>query len=234
MSFYIHERFNDNLNLGSIYFPGQAICAIKDLNHQFVATNNKTANLLGFKDAKSLINSDLSDNDLFCNAKSLSEQFRREDALVQQDQTITTLTHAQYADGQYRMLLTEKSVYESEVGEKIGYFIYSLDLSNHHILNMPGLLNVSDSELKLQQFSKIIYPSYPGIRLTDRQAQCLYFILNGYSSAEIALITNLSKRTVESYVEHLKDKFHCTSKRELIEHAIARGYLDIIPRLFLQ
>src|SRR3989338_10711277 len=99
MSFYIHERFKDNLNIGNNYFPGQAICAIKDLNHQYVATNNKTASLLGFKDAKSLIAADLSDHDLFCNAKTLSEQFRREDSLAQQDQTITTLTYAQYADG---------------------------------------------------------------------------------------------------------------------------------------
>lgn len=52
--------------------------------------------------------------------------------------------------------------------------------------------------------------------LTARQAQCAEYLLKGKTAKEIALILNLSRRTVEYYIENIKSKFDCRSRAELI------------------
>lgn len=234
MSIYIHESFREKLQNQRLLYPSQALCAIKNSQLKIVATNDRTAQLLGFKDAKGLIDGDIMDNSLACEAKSLSAQFQHEDAFAEKHDSVTTLTWARYADKQNHLLLTEKSKLLNEQNETIGYFIYSVDLSQHALVNLQCHLDLADILSKnKRQFSKIIYPGFPEVKLSDRQSICLYYVINGYSSSTIGLKLGLSKRTIESYIDHLKDKFHCDSKQELIEMAISRGYLEIIPKSLL-
>lgn len=52
--------------------------------------------------------------------------------------------------------------------------------------------------------------------LTARQTQCAEYLLKGKSAKEIALILNLSRRTIEFYIDNIKSKFDCRSRAELI------------------
>jgi DNA-binding CsgD family transcriptional regulator len=234
MSLYLDESLHEQLSHNRLICPANAICGIKDINHQIVAINDRTANLVGYKSAKQLIKLRISDNDIECDAKNLGHQFQKEDQLSEKQPSLTTLTWATYADSINHLLLTEKSILLNEKNEKIGYFIYSLDLTHHNILNLQSQLSVSEIIKKTKrQFSKVIYPGYPDVKLTQKQSICLYYILNGYSSNAISKILHLSKRTVESYIENIKNKFHCDSKQQLIELAISKGYLEIIPKAIL-
>lgn len=58
------------------------------------------------------------------------------------------------------------------------------------------------------------------INLSKRQKDCLYWLLKGKTAAETANILNLSQRTVESYINHIKIKFQCSTKSELIVKAL--------------
>lgn len=58
------------------------------------------------------------------------------------------------------------------------------------------------------------------IHLTKRQKECLYWLLKGKTAAETGEILKLSPRTVESYIHHLKRKFQCSTKAELISKAL--------------
>lgn len=78
---------------------------------------------------------------------------------------------------------------------------------------------------KDQFLKKMKYPIPP--KLTKREAEVLHFVLLGSSASQIAEQLNLSRRTVEHYVDHIKYKFNCFSKSELISktHEIqALGY----------
>lgn len=75
-----------------------------------------------------------------------------------------------------------------------------------------------------------IESNYPEINLSERQMQCLYYLLRGKSASATAAILNLSKRTIETYIEEIKNKLGCINKSEIIELAITRGYIDIIPK----
>ncbi|MBA3603272.1 MAG: response regulator transcription factor [Parachlamydiaceae bacterium] len=55
--------------------------------------------------------------------------------------------------------------------------------------------------------------------LSTREIEVLQFLLQGASASIIAEELNLSKRTIEHYVERLKNKLVCYSKMELIAKA---------------
>lgn len=53
-------------------------------------------------------------------------------------------------------------------------------------------------------------------KLSNRQQQCAFLLLQGKPSKEIASVLNLSTRTVEYYTEIMKEKLSCGNKYELI------------------
>lgn len=55
--------------------------------------------------------------------------------------------------------------------------------------------------------------------LTDREFKMLEYIAHGYPASYIAKECSLSKRTIESHIEKLKNKLTCNSKVELIHKA---------------
>lgn len=56
-------------------------------------------------------------------------------------------------------------------------------------------------------------------RLTPRELDCLKCLHMGFKAPETASMLNLSKRSVEKYIELIKNKLNCHTKRELFEKA---------------
>lgn len=84
--------------------------------------------------------------------------------------------------------------------------------------SIPG--NVSD-ELKKRFLQDINYLPTTGkrvehLRLSKQQHKCADLLLSGKSAKSISEELNLSKRTVEYYLELIKTKFNCNNKTELI------------------
>jgi DNA-binding NarL/FixJ family response regulator len=52
-------------------------------------------------------------------------------------------------------------------------------------------------------------------------------LIRGYSYKEIGDKLNLSARTIEDKISSIKDKMNCTSKSQVIEKALNKGYLNI-------
>ncbi len=65
--------------------------------------------------------------------------------------------------------------------------------------------------------------------LSPREIECLFHILRGKTMKETAAILSLSKRTVETYYENIKNKFGCFTKSELLLQAIQNGYMNMFP-----
>ena len=53
-------------------------------------------------------------------------------------------------------------------------------------------------------------------KLTKRELDCAYFLIQGRSNKEIARELNISPRTVEDYITSIRYKVHCKSRSELI------------------
>lgn len=57
----------------------------------------------------------------------------------------------------------------------------------------------------------------------------LYFFIRGHSAGEIAILLVKSKRTIESQIISIKNKFHCDSKSELVKKSFSLGFHLIKP-----
>ncbi|MDF2940658.1 MAG: helix-turn-helix transcriptional regulator [Gammaproteobacteria bacterium] len=62
---------------------------------------------------------------------------------------------------------------------------------------------------------KYVFKHHQWPKLSQREQDCLYYYLNGFSAKEIAKSMDLSTRTVEDYLRNVKGKCGCSSKVEL-------------------
>lgn len=61
-------------------------------------------------------------------------------------------------------------------------------------------------------------PAY-SMGLTKREIDCLFLLLEGMSYKQIASSLALSTRTIESYIENIKNKLECDNKQDLLKKA---------------
>ena len=54
------------------------------------------------------------------------------------------------------------------------------------------------------------------VYLSKREGLCLSYLAQGYSQAEISTALGLSKRTVETYINNIKNKTNAQSRSELV------------------
>lgn len=59
--------------------------------------------------------------------------------------------------------------------------------------------------------------TYNQVKLTQRELSCVAYLLQNRTAAETAQLMNLSKRTVESYLDNIKNKLGCNTKLELVK-----------------
>jgi DNA-binding CsgD family transcriptional regulator len=59
--------------------------------------------------------------------------------------------------------------------------------------------------------------SEPSIDFTPRELDCIVLLMQGYTFKMIASKLGISPRTVETYIENIKQKTGCFSKGELIK-----------------
>ena len=68
-------------------------------------------------------------------------------------------------------------------------------------------------------------PAAPG-ELTPRETDVLRLIALGHTNPEIARLLGISVRTVESHRGHISSKLGCSSRADLVRHALSRRLLD--------
>lgn len=61
--------------------------------------------------------------------------------------------------------------------------------------------------------------------LTRRQQECLYYLVRGKTMQGIADTLGLSAKTIEHYLENIKNKLHCNSRTELIARALQMDFI---------
>lgn len=82
-----------------------------------------------------------------------------------------------------------------------------------------------ESKIKLDKKMKLIDPELErkiycksrDIGLAKRELECLYWVNLHLKNKEIAGKMKLSVRTVDSYIENIRKKLSCRSKRELVQ-----------------
>ena len=71
-------------------------------------------------------------------------------------------------------------------------------------------------DAKKEFYQDISHQLIKNPRLSKTQLNCLHLLAMGFSAKEIAVQLNLSRRTVESYLAHIRHVYGCRNSRELI------------------
>jgi DNA-binding CsgD family transcriptional regulator len=115
--------------------------------------------------------------------------------------------------------------YFLEAGSKM------IKLAEKHKPIMPFApkLEIITKDKNIDAFLKTIAKGKPDwTRLTKREIDCAYHFVMGKTNKEIAILLNISHRTVEEYSNNIKRKMNCRNKAELIA-TLCQCSLGVFP-----
>ncbi len=202
----------------------------QDTNSVFAGCNNAAFKLFGFKSSEHMIGS--TPLDFCCSAVESAGSFMEHDKYVVKNHSELQLmiidTYANNTLEAY--FVTKKPILLNN--QTAGVMVHGMPITNDALLKI-GLetlaIDMHYSNEKCQKKSYLLKNEYGDINLSNREAQCLFYLLRKKSVPDISAILNISKRTIESYINHVKLKMNCFTQTELCEKATTLGFLDIIP-----
>ena len=220
-------------NAEMIHFINQCpgMVGYLDTQHKVLMLNNVAVKLLGFKSLDHAIGKTSFDIPSKA-AECAAQYFAQDEFVLKNEKNLQVLDISEYSDGSIHIWLTNKSLLRNEVGDKVGVFYYTHEINTTAVellfKQLVGSLSSATSTtywLNENNYSDL---------LSERQNECLFYLIRGKSCREIAAILALSPRTIETHVEEIKNKLGCKNKSEVIEKAIENGLLYSIPKNFLK
>jgi len=221
-----HTTINTKLNF-LMQIPGLWAC--KDIHSIFTHLSHEYSQIIGLKHPEDQIGK--SDTDLPCELMLCADTFRTQDQkVIQTGKTLKILDIHPLPEVGWCVWMTTKTPLFDEHKKIVGSIFHSLNITQSHMIELASLLEqINSPQQKLRQKSYEIGDLNPPIKLTKRESQVLFFLIRGKCLKRIALIFNLSHRTIEDYIENLRIKFDAQNKFDLIDKAIHYGYLNFIP-----
>ncbi len=191
---FLHSFDNQNIeNLCSEPFHGVAVHIYwKDRSGKYLGCNELQAKNAGFESPNIMVNQ--TDNELGWVTPKTANQFKITNERIMQTQKAEFLIES--------AVLTDTTYIEA-------YSYKSPLVLNNKILGIKGV------SILLEKKFAVIHPS-----LSSQQEECLYCLVQGMTIKQIARVMNLSPKTVEHYLEMIKNKLNCSSRYQLISAAI--------------
>jgi len=208
-----------------------------DADYKYLDLNAASAYLHGFKSREHALESEsiFMLNDMVNFIEQLQQQTSE---VIQNHQPMTLLNILpSFSDNRKTVQLVRKlplSLPNSNVKGIVGYgnFIENSDFND--FLKQLMQLDVQHCTNIHQGKRSYTVGHFKQANLSKQEKTCLFFVIRGQSAQQIANQMNLSKRTVESYLDHVKVKLNCYTRSEMIEKAIDLGYVHIIPHTIFE
>ncbi len=216
-----HSPIFTNSTLDDFFKLGLSFCMYEN-DGKLVMYNDTFATLSKATSMKSLI--DKYPNYLL--TKKSSDNLMRDTKLViNKGQGSIAEQHIEHLAGLHIHIISIKFPLRNEDNNIVGIFSCDVPFTLHSIMDVlpnmfkMGIFNWLDPKWFQQ---KLFFPK--------REQECLYLLVTGKTIKQIARILKLSPRTVEHYLESVKEKTGTTHRSELIEKAIDMGFVSIQHR----
>lgn len=200
--------------------------SVQDLEHKHLFGTLELASLYGFDSVNEFIGTSFQDaRDEIARLSTLWDKQNQE--VITQQKMLSYVGLIGNLDNDPQVVICTKTPIKNNSDELLGVYAKCTQLTPNIALQtaMTDLENQISSAHKMQPF--IMQSNYPG--LSKRQSQCLYFLLLGKQSKQIATYLNITHRTVDTYIEAIKTKMNCYSRSEIISKAHELGLFEIIP-----
>ncbi len=209
--------------------------SVVNLDNHFIAANDNRIKLFGFKRLEQLVGKHYSE--LPCKAALQANVHDQQNKQVYQTGNLKFLDYTCYVDDTWKLFIGEKKILFDANKNVLGVCGHSIDITNSKLIDIaPFLMENQQGKtiFRKKQFCYTLSDKNDDGLLSQRQQECLFFLLKGKTAKEIGKLLKLSSRTVESYIDHIKFKFNVSSKAELIDYAISQGYINILPESLIK
>lgn len=193
----------------------------KDLNRRYLGANKALLELKGFSDAEEVAGK--SDEELSPWSIEENKMFQLQDLCVLNGEKVATF-HLDSTTSE--VFLLEKAPITDQNNNVTGLIYYCHPCQKNDVFRM---LRQFDDKLDLNPHHYILNSNENKFGLTLRESECVFLLIRGKSAKEIGVLLSLSKRTIESYIENIKNKMDCKNKAEILVKAVLNGYHNHIP-----
>jgi len=208
------------------YIDGQPYPMIyKDEQCVFQYVNTAYCRLIGLRQAVDIIGATA--YDLPCGAAAAAEMFEEQDRQVMSSgKALKILNIHPFSGGEWGVQLNTKKPWFDKNKNISGVWCEGIDITNAYTMAVTTQLAKFTGQ---QQNSYAITDDGGALSLSPRESEVLFLILRGKTAKLAATVLGLSYRTVQHHIESLKTKLGVDSKIDLIDAAIARGYMNQLP-----
>ncbi len=132
-------------------------------------------------------------------------------------------------DGELTAIISRKFPLYASTG-KINAIIGFTSNANHSFITMTNeLLYYDKKPLRVGCYLHDHINTHPHLLLTPRESQCLFYVLRGRTSKEIAYELHVSPKTVDFHIENIKNKWNCHSRSDIFDKAYEYKCFNVIP-----
>lgn len=90
-----------------------------------------------------------------------------------------------------------------------------------------------DPELSITQ-DYVLIDKYENLNLSKRESECVYYYIRGYTAKQIAQRLTLSYRSIESYLDNVRNKLGTNNKIDMMLRVIETGCFNKVPMSLYQ
>jgi DNA-binding CsgD family transcriptional regulator len=198
---------------------------VMSIDSKYIRVSDNALPLIGYKTHYQLFETDY--YAMPCKASENAKTLEKEDQLAL-SQEIKIISYHHFHDD-WKVFLGHKKpiLHHSEV---IGTLANFMDITNHHIIDISRFLLGKDNKVTQKQFSYILQSEEGVFGLTKKEQECLFYVMRGFSYAEISKILHIALTTIQTHIEHIKQKWGVETKSQLIEKGIQLSFLNFIPK----
>lgn len=203
------------------HLPG--IFAYKTIKHEILYCNEKFLKYTGHAHIKSL--EGRTDHDLIWH----------EYADIYHQQEDETLNGSQYSsihpgidvNSRSFLVFNRKYPWFDEEKNIKGIISYSIEIDDARLINVGQLLNKLNFNVNKKVY--FLNKEKEVFSLSAREKECLFYLLHGKTAKQTGKVLSISPRTVQIHLGHVKNKLGCQNKSELIEFAVHKGLVSVVP-----
>ncbi|MEN3262970.1 LuxR C-terminal-related transcriptional regulator [Sodalis endosymbiont of Spalangia cameroni] len=187
------------------------IMLVKNLNHEFIASNSIFSNYSGY-DPKSLVG--LNDGNMpWAENKDIYINHEKDVIAGLNYNVIEPLCGVVKAS-----LFTSKRVVYTRSGVPAGTLasaiVFNGSIEFGHLAGTASNMKVSD---------------YSGFNLTVLESKVLFFLLKGFSRKKISELVGVSTSSHDFHLMNIKDKFKVDTRDQLVSFCYERGFHEVVP-----
>lgn len=209
---------------------------IMDKHHRFVAANQSTVELFGYSSIEQLLGD--TPSEIPCEASQSADAFiSQNNHVMKTEESVVVLDVHRYSQDNIHSLFTIKNPVYGADGSVVAVDCACNEMLDKNLAHFMSSLMSIDRFLfsdKAESFSYTNSTPLNTVSLSNREEQCLFFLIRGSTAKQIAQKLQLSPSSITSYIENMKVKLDCQTRSQLIEKAIHLGLVPLVPKSLLK